>query len=146
MMKTQKFPIAHIYVPVKRRATLEPNKVDEIAESILEKGQETPIYVRADGDRYVLVEGLHRLEACRKLGEAEPSSVISCRRDGIDFDSNRITNSNKHAMRARMTARSANAITIPYLDVAMRLSSDDNYGKLHRKTLAIIEEKQRLTH
>jgi sulfiredoxin len=69
MMKTQKFPIAHIYVPVKRRATLEPKKVDEIAESILEKGQETPIYVRADGDRYVLVEGLHRLEACRKLGE-----------------------------------------------------------------------------
>ena len=23
----------------------------------------------ADGDRFVLVEGLHRLEACRKLGE-----------------------------------------------------------------------------
>lgn len=69
MMRTQKFPIAHIYVPVKRRATLEPKKVDELAESILQKGQETPIQVRADGDRYVLVEGLHRLEACRKLGE-----------------------------------------------------------------------------
>ncbi|MBZ0149832.1 MAG: ParB N-terminal domain-containing protein [Pseudorhodoplanes sp.] len=69
MMRTQKFPIAHIYVPVKRRTTLEPKKVDELAESILQKGQETPIQVRADGDRYVLVEGLHRLEACRKLGE-----------------------------------------------------------------------------
>ena len=69
MMRTQKFPIAHIYVPVKRRTTLEPKKVDELAESILQKGQETPIQVRADGDRYVLVEGLHRLEACRNLGE-----------------------------------------------------------------------------
>jgi uncharacterized ParB-like nuclease family protein len=25
--------------------------------------------VRPDGERYVLIEGLHRLEACRKLGE-----------------------------------------------------------------------------
>jgi uncharacterized ParB-like nuclease family protein len=69
MMKVEKFAIAKIYVPTKRRTTLEPKKVDEIAESILEKGQLTPILVRADGERFVLVEGLHRLEACRKLGE-----------------------------------------------------------------------------
>jgi hypothetical protein len=25
--------------------------------------------VRKDGERFVLVEGLHRLEACRQLGE-----------------------------------------------------------------------------
>ena len=29
----------------------------------------TPILVRRDGDRFVLVEGLQRLEACKKLGE-----------------------------------------------------------------------------
>ena len=29
-----------------------------------------PILVRRDGDRFVLVEGLQRLEACKKLGEA----------------------------------------------------------------------------
>jgi sulfiredoxin len=39
------------------------------AESILQNGQETPIMVREDGGRFVLVEGLHRLEACRSLGE-----------------------------------------------------------------------------
>jgi hypothetical protein len=27
--------------------------------------------VRQDGNRFVLVEGLHRLEACRALGEAK---------------------------------------------------------------------------
>jgi sulfiredoxin len=69
MMKRQPFPIANIYVPVKRRATLNSKTVDEIAESILEVGQKTPILVRRDGDRFVLVEGLHRLEACKKLGE-----------------------------------------------------------------------------
>jgi sulfiredoxin len=70
MMKRETFPIANIYVPVKRRAELDPNKVQEIAESILEVGQQTPIMVRKDGERFVLVEGLHRLEACKQLGEA----------------------------------------------------------------------------
>jgi len=69
MLKTEKLPIASIYVPVKRRSTLNPDTVRELAESILEIGQQTPILVRRDGERYVLVEGLHRLEACRQLGE-----------------------------------------------------------------------------
>jgi ParB-like chromosome segregation protein Spo0J len=69
MMKTQKFPIKDIYVPVKRRSTLNPQTVHDIAESILEVGQQAPILVRQDGARYVLVEGLHRLEACKQLGE-----------------------------------------------------------------------------
>jgi ParB-like chromosome segregation protein Spo0J len=69
MLKTERFAIANIYVPVKRRGTLEPRRVQEIAESILQNGQKSPIRVRADGDRFVLIEGLHRLEACRALGE-----------------------------------------------------------------------------
>jgi sulfiredoxin len=68
-MKRQVFPIAKIYVPVKRRATLDPATVAELAASIMESGQQEPILLRADGDRFVLVEGLHRLEACRALGE-----------------------------------------------------------------------------
>jgi sulfiredoxin len=69
MMKRETFPIAKIYVPAKRRATLDVAKAREIAESILKDGQQTPIMVRRDGDRFVLVEGLHRLEACKQLGE-----------------------------------------------------------------------------
>ncbi len=69
MMKRESLPIDDIYVPVKRRATLDQKRVDAIAESILENGQQTPILVRRDGARFVLVEGLHRLEACKKLGE-----------------------------------------------------------------------------
>jgi sulfiredoxin len=70
MMKRESFAIASIYVPVKRRTDLDAKKVQQIAESILAEGQQTPILVRKDGDRFVLVEGLHRLEACRQLGEA----------------------------------------------------------------------------
>ena len=69
MMKRETLAIADIYVPVKRRANLDQKRVNEIAASILEKGQQTPILVRADGARFVLVEGLHRLEAAKALGE-----------------------------------------------------------------------------
>ena len=68
-MRTETLAIADIYVPVKRRATLDAALVAALAESMLEKGQETPIMVRPDAGRFVLVEGLHRLEACRALGE-----------------------------------------------------------------------------
>ena len=69
MMKRQAIAVANIYVPVKRRAELKLAAVDELAESILQLGQQTPILVRRDGDRFILVEGLHRLEACKSLGE-----------------------------------------------------------------------------
>jgi hypothetical protein len=69
MLKSERFQIARIYVPARHRGRLNPEVVREIAESILEIGQQTPIQVRPDGDRFVLVEGLHRLEARRALGE-----------------------------------------------------------------------------
>jgi hypothetical protein len=42
MMRREKFAIAIIYVPIKRRATLKPETVKEIAQSILEVGQQAP--------------------------------------------------------------------------------------------------------
>jgi ParB-like chromosome segregation protein Spo0J len=69
MMKRELFEISRIYVPVKRRATLDQARVDELVRSILAEGLKMPILVRPDGDRFVLVEGLHRLEAAKALGE-----------------------------------------------------------------------------
>jgi ParB-like chromosome segregation protein Spo0J len=69
MMKRETIPIADVYVPIKRRATLEQKRVDELAASILDKGLQSPILVRADGGCFVLVESLHRLEAAKALGE-----------------------------------------------------------------------------
>ena len=75
-MDTIAIVIDDIYVPVKRRNTLNPKTVEEIAESILAEGLQTPIWVRHDGKRYVLVEGLHRLEACKALGEQTIDVVL----------------------------------------------------------------------
>jgi len=43
---------------------------------MLENGQTTPIRLRADGDRYVLIEGFHRLEALRALGEEKVEAFV----------------------------------------------------------------------
>ncbi|OAN70776.1 chromosome partitioning protein ParB [Jannaschia sp. EhC01] len=61
--------IADIYVPGPRKKTLEADKVEALANDIIENGQTTPIRVREGKGRYVLLEGLHRLEALRALGE-----------------------------------------------------------------------------
>ena len=65
VLKRHMLAIRDVYVPVKRRQTLDPQKVEALAESMIAKGQETPILVRPDGTRFVLVEGLHQLEACK---------------------------------------------------------------------------------
>ncbi len=81
VLKRQMLAIQDVYVPVKRRQTLDPRKVETLAESMLVKGQETPILVRPDGTRFVLVEGLHRLEACKALGEATvPAYLVQARK------------------------------------------------------------------
>lgn len=76
MPKPESFPIENIFVPTKQKKTIKPETVAEIAESMLEIGQQTPISVRRDGDRLVLVEGLHRLEACKALGETTILAVV----------------------------------------------------------------------
>ncbi len=69
VLRVTKVPIEKIYVPTARRTTLHPETVRTLAEDILENGMKTPIQVRTDKERYVLVEGLHRLEAAKWLGE-----------------------------------------------------------------------------
>jgi hypothetical protein len=76
MPKPESFPIEKIFVPAKQKKAIKPEIVGEIAESILEIGQQAPISVRLDGDRLVLVEGLHRLEACKALGETTILGVL----------------------------------------------------------------------
>ncbi|MDA9431140.1 ParB N-terminal domain-containing protein [Bradyrhizobium sp. CCBAU 51627] len=76
MSKPESFPIEKIFVPTKRRKDIKPEIVGEIAESILDIGQQAPIFVRTEGDRLVLVEGLHRLEACKALGETTIMGVV----------------------------------------------------------------------
>ena len=76
MLKVQKVPVETIYVPAARRKTPHPETVRLLAEDILENGMKMPIQVRHDGKRNVLVEGLHRLEAAKWLGETEIDAYL----------------------------------------------------------------------
>lgn len=72
-----------VIVPEGRRE-LNGAAVAKLASSIEEIGLRHPITVRKErgGDRYVLVAGLHRLEACRKLGrEHVPAIIVSMTND-----------------------------------------------------------------
>lgn len=78
MLETRMIGLDEIYVPAKLKKTLDDGKVDALAESILEKGLEVPIQVRRDEarNRFVLVTGLHRLEAVRALGEDTVGALV----------------------------------------------------------------------
>ena len=75
MMKRESFPVANIYVPAKRRSALNPKTVRDIAESILQSGQKTPILLRRDGDRFVLVEGLHGSKPARRWARRQSLDI-----------------------------------------------------------------------
>jgi sulfiredoxin len=76
MLKSVPISLAEIYVPVKLSSTIDAAKIEAIAESILEEGQRTPIHVRRDNERYVLLTGVHRLEAVKALGEKTVDALI----------------------------------------------------------------------
>ncbi|MFZ1774805.1 MAG: ParB N-terminal domain-containing protein [Rhizobiaceae bacterium] len=76
MLKIEKVRLDSIYVPTERRKTLNAATAQALSEDILEHGMRIPIMVRFDGKRHILVEGLHRLEAARLLGETEIAAYL----------------------------------------------------------------------
>jgi len=69
LLKTVAVNIDEIYIPAERRKELDPEKVETLAESIMEGTDERPIQVRLGKGRYVLVKGVNRLEARKSLGD-----------------------------------------------------------------------------
>lgn len=76
MLESVPVKIDEIYIPTQLRKTLDAGKVESIAESIIDIGQETPIQVRQGKGRFVLITGLHRLEALKALGEDDVDALI----------------------------------------------------------------------
>jgi len=76
MLETVMLGVEEIYVPVKLRKELVPKRVEMMAEGFLNDEHQPPIQVRNDGTRWILVKGLHRLEALRALGEASVEAIV----------------------------------------------------------------------
>lgn len=121
MPKPESFPIEKIFVPTKQKKAIKPEVVGEIAESILDIGQQAPISVRLDGDRLVLVDGLHRLEACRALGEttiigvlvpAELAQHRSLLSDGPEVEAERIKMARLKQLRLEKEAAEASTAAL----------------------------------
>ena len=73
MLKSKAFPIEKIYVPTKRRQTLDVEKVRQIAESMLKKGGSGHAHYGASGWR-----------ASRPGGGASPAGSLSVLRRAND--------------------------------------------------------------
>ncbi len=69
MLAIKAVTIETIYIPTERRKTLDAAKLQSLIDDMLENGHKLPIQVRFDGKRHILLEGLHRLEAARALGD-----------------------------------------------------------------------------
>ena len=69
MLKAIVIKIKEIYVPIGLRKELDPQRVELVAEAIMEEIEEHPIQVRQGKDRYVLIKGIHRMEARKALGD-----------------------------------------------------------------------------
>ncbi|PCI64780.1 MAG: chromosome partitioning protein ParB [Kordiimonadales bacterium] len=69
MLKTVAVKLEDIYIPAARRKELDQSKLDGVVEDMLNGEEQKPIRVREGKGRYVLVAGIHRLEASKAVGE-----------------------------------------------------------------------------
>lgn len=76
MLKPVKIPVAEIYVPAGQRKAFDEGKLEQRAEEYLSDHDSPPIQVRKGKGRYVLVKGLHRLEAAKALGEELVEAIL----------------------------------------------------------------------
>ncbi|HEY9782439.1 MAG TPA: sulfiredoxin [Leptolyngbyaceae cyanobacterium] len=67
MVKVQEIPLGQIRRPLPRAN--DPNKVEELMESIGAIGQQEPIDVLEVDGEYYGFSGCHRFEACQRLGK-----------------------------------------------------------------------------
>jgi ParB/RepB/Spo0J family partition protein len=96
-------PVAKIRVGVRSRSLCE-HAIVALVESIKTFGLQTPVSVIVDpasrDERYLLVVGLHRLEACRRLGRAH----IEARIVDLDDTERRLLEIAENLHRAELTA------------------------------------------
>jgi ParB-like chromosome segregation protein Spo0J len=81
MLRIHQVKVDAVYIPLERRKLLDADKARKLAEDILENGMKLPIMVRFDGKRHIIVEGLHRLEAARILGDTTiPAYLVQAKK------------------------------------------------------------------
>ncbi len=92
-----------------RKREADEAKVNELIESIKELGLISPIYVNRSGDDYVLIAGLHRLTAYKKLGidriPAKITDLDNIHSELAEIDENLVRSELHYLDRAEMLKR-----------------------------------------
>lgn len=100
--------IDEITIPDNRRP-IDNQKVKELAESIKEIGLINPITVKSDVNKFILVAGLHRLEAYRLLGYEDIEITVAPKDDLkvelIEIDENLVRNELHYTERGELLKR-----------------------------------------
>ena len=76
MLKIVPIKLDEIYVPTGLRKELDEGKTALAAEDMMDGEEAKPIQVRQGKGRYVLVKGLHRVEAAKALGEETIEGIV----------------------------------------------------------------------
>lgn len=84
--------------PIRRYQGADAGDIDELAISINEKGLLQPIVVRPIGDRFEVVAGNRRLEACRKLGWRKITCHVAELGDKEAFEASMVENIQRKTM------------------------------------------------
>jgi len=84
--------------PIRRYQTTEADDIDELAISINEKGLLQPIVVRPVADRFEIVAGNRRLEACRKLGWRKITCHVAELTDKEAYEASMVENIQRKTM------------------------------------------------
>lgn len=114
-----------------RLRPVDPAHVEAIAASIAQIGLQAPVILRPEGNRYRLVAGAHRIEACRALGWDTIDAVI----DNVDDDEARLIEIDENLMRRELSA----------LDRALSLAERKAvYDALHPETVQRGRRKKEL--
>lgn len=81
MLKTVPVKIDEIYVPTDRRKEINQSEIDTIVSEMMDGEARKPVRVREGKGRFVLVEGVNRLEACKTVGdETIPAYIVQARK------------------------------------------------------------------
>jgi len=76
MFKTVDVKIDEIYVPADRRKEIDAETISKLTDDMLSGEALKPIKVRDGKGRYVLIEGVNRLEASKAVGELTVGAYI----------------------------------------------------------------------
>ena len=76
MLKPVSIKIDEIYVPAGLRKELDETKVEQTAEDMMGGEETAAIQVRQGKGRWVLIKGLHRMEAARALGDETIEAMV----------------------------------------------------------------------